>query len=81
MVYLVTDNMVSCRVGQQLYNYYVLERWTEILDNGGALDAIYFDFMKAFDTVPHKRLIGKLESYGISEDLIEWVKSFLTDRR
>jgi hypothetical protein len=73
--------MVSCRVGQQLYNYYVLERWTEILDNGGSLDAIYFDFMKAFDTVPHKRLIGKLESYGISEDLIEWVKSFLTDRR
>ena len=81
MVYLVTDNMVSCRVGQQLYNYYVLERWTEILDNGGSLDAIYFDFMKAFDTVPHKRLIGKLESYGISEDLIELVKSFLTDRR
>ena len=37
--------------------------------------------MKAFDTVSHKRLIGKLESYGISEDLIEWVKSFLTDRR
>ena len=35
---------------------YVLERWTEILDNGGSLDAIYFDFMKAFDTVPHKRL-------------------------
>ena len=44
---------------------YVLERWTEILDNGGSLDAIYFDFMKAFDTVPHQRLIGKLESYGI----------------
>lgn len=60
---------------------YVLERWTEILDNGGSLDAIYFDFMKAFDTVPHQRLIGKLESYGISEDLIEWGKSFLTDRR
>ena len=37
--------------------------------------------MKAFDTLPHKRLIGKLESYGISEDLIEWVKSFLTDKR
>ena len=58
-----------------------MEIWTEILDNGGSLDAIYFDFMKAFDTVSHKRLIGKLESYGISEDVIEWVKSFLTDRR
>ena len=58
-----------------------MERYTEILDNGGSLDAIYFDFMKAFDTVPHKRLIGKQESYGISEDLIEWVKSFLIGRR
>jgi hypothetical protein len=37
--------------------------------------------MKAFDTVTHKRLIGKQESYGISEDLIEWVKSFLIGRR
>jgi hypothetical protein len=60
---------------------YVLERWTEILDNGGSLDAIYFDFMKAFDTIPHKGLIGKRERHGISKDLIEWVKSFLTDRR
>ena len=60
---------------------YVLEIWIQILENGRSLDAIYFDSMKAFDTIPHKRLIGKLESYGISEDLIEWVKSFLTDRR
>ena len=60
---------------------YVLEIWIEILENGRSLDAIYSDLMKAFDTIPHKRLIGKLESYGISEDLIEWAKSFLTDRR
>ena len=51
---------------------YVLERWTEILDNRGSLDAIYFDFMKAFDTIPHKGLIGKRERHGISKDLIEW---------
>jgi hypothetical protein len=32
---------------------YVLERWTKILDEGGSLDCIYLDFMKAFDKVPH----------------------------
>ena len=35
----------------------VLEAWTRILDSGNAVDAIYLDFRKAFDTVPHKRLL------------------------
>ena len=40
----------------------VMEEWTEILKKGGvAIDTIYMDFMKAFDKVPHKRLITKLE--------------------
>ena len=33
----------------------VLDHWTEILDNGGSIDVIYTDFMKAFDKVPHNR--------------------------
>jgi hypothetical protein len=47
-----------------------MEEWTEILDNGGTLDSIYMDFMKAFDKVPHKRLLRKLRSYGLSEQII-----------
>jgi hypothetical protein len=34
-----------------------MNEWTEILDNGGSIDSVYMDFMKAFDKVPHKRLI------------------------
>ncbi|VDI54817.1 Hypothetical predicted protein [Mytilus galloprovincialis] len=57
----------------------VLDHWTEILDNEGSIDAIYTDCMKAFDKVPHKRLINKLRSYGISNQTCNWVQSFLND--
>ena len=56
-----------------------MEEWTEILDKG-AIDTIYMDFMKAFDKVPHKRLITKLESYGLSNQIIKWVDNFLNER-
>ncbi|RUM41879.1 MAG: hypothetical protein DSY80_08180 [Desulfocapsa sp.] len=59
----------------------VLEKWTEILDRGGEIDVIYLDFMKAFDTVPHRRLLSKLSSYGIHGEVLSWIKAFLCDRR
>ena len=39
----------------QLLN--VLAKWTEALDNGAQIDAIYCDYMKNFDTVPHQKLL------------------------
>jgi len=45
------------------------------------MDIIYTDFEKAFDKVPHKRLLSKLKSYGISKELIRWIEGFLTCRR
>ena len=38
------------------------------------------DFMKAFDKVPHRRLIGKVKSYKIEEKIVEWLRNFLQDR-
>ena len=58
----------------------VLEEWTEIMDRGGTVGAVYMDFMKAFDTVPHKRLIKKLEHYGIKGRVVRWIEDFLNDR-
>ncbi len=38
------------------------------------------DYQKAFDTVPHKRLISKLKSYGFNQQMTSWIHSFLTKR-
>ena len=59
---------------------YVLDEWTEILDQGGTIDAVYLDFMKAFDKVPHKWLLHKLSAYGIGGQAHRWIESFLTGR-
>ena len=58
----------------------VLEDWTSAVDKGYGVDVAYLDFSKAFDSVPHQRLIQKLSSYGFSGKLLLWIKSFLSNR-
>ena len=58
-----------------------LDQWTDAIDQGSAVDVIYFDFAKAFDTVPHSRLLNKIHGYGIHCKAAEWVRQFLEDRR
>ncbi len=62
----------------QLLHY--LDECLSTTAKGGVVDAIYLDFAKAFDTVPHRRLLGKLEAYGIEGDTLKWIKEFLYDR-
>ena len=58
----------------------VLGKWSEKMDEGGVIDVIYMDFIKAFDKVPHKRLMNKLEAYGISGKTKAWIQDFLHNR-
>ena len=48
-----------------------LNDWTNNIDKGNGTDVIHLDFQKAFDTVPHQRLLTKLKSYGIRENLLD----------
>ena len=59
----------------------IMDEWTTILDSGAQVDAIYTDFAKAFDTVPHQRLLSKLKSYNINDKLLAWIQNFLCDRK
>ena len=45
------------------------------VDNGDAVDVIYLDFQKAFVKVPHRRLLLKLVSHGISGKVIKYAKT------
>ena len=58
-----------------------LEEWTSLLDEGNSIDVIYFDFAKAFDFVPHHRLLSKLNSYGIRGSVLQWIVAFLHNRK
>jgi hypothetical protein len=57
-----------------------MESWLSAIDAGNSVDVVFLDYAKAFDSVPHKRLLLKLRSYGIDEDLLGWIKSFLSNR-
>ena len=56
-------------------------RWDH-LNSKSQIDVAILDFSKAFDTVPHAGLFGKLEHYGIDgKILILWIANFLNNRK
>ena len=57
-----------------------LEKWTYILESNDSVDVIYTDFAKAFDSVPHQRLIRKLKGMEIVGETLTWIESFLSNR-
>ena len=59
----------------------VMEDWTKWADENIPFDCVYLDFRKAFDSVPHSRLLKKVEAMGIKGDILSWLTSFLQERR
>ena len=51
------------------------------IDSGEPVDVLYFDFRKAFDRVPHERLLVKLKALGIEGRLLEWIREWLKEGR
>jgi len=54
---------------------------SERVDRGGKADVVFLDFKKAFDTVPHARLMFKLVAHGVEGKLIMWIGEWLKGRK
>ena len=53
---------------------------TNALQTGTQVDTIYLDLAKAFDSVDHQILLGKLAKFGLDKELLNWFQSYLKDR-
>ena len=59
----------------------ITERIKESIDNGKFGCGIFIDLRKAFDTVNHDILLLKLEHYGVRDNMLNWFKSYLSNRK
>ena len=57
-----------------------MDKINKVLDEGKCADVFYLDFSKAFEKVPHQRLLEKMKSKGISRSVYNWISSWLTGR-
>ncbi|BHF85091.1 hypothetical protein SprV_1002824900 [Sparganum proliferum] len=57
-----------------------LQSWTRALDDRHEVHIAFIDFQKAFDTVPHQRLLHKLKKIGIGGNFLKWIENFLLGR-
>ena len=79
---LLTDSQHSFRT-THTYETQLLQLVVEFLQvvaNGKPYDLAIMDFNKAFYVVPHKRLINKLQDYGIKGPCLDLIKDFLKNR-
>ena len=87
IIEFVTDNVVNVSQFGFLRKRSCIQQLLIFVDyiqsnlvDGSQVDAIYLDFRKAFDSVPHVELLSKLRSSGITGNLWRWFKAYLTNR-
>ena len=66
----------SCETQLALFSHDILRA----MDEGQQADCACLDFKKAFDAVPHCRLLTKIRAYGIGSQICDWLEDFLGNR-
>ena len=59
----------------------LIETWPKCLDENNLVGTILMDFSKAFDCLPHDLLIAKREAYGVTNDALKLILSYLSQRK
>ena len=59
----------------------IIEDWKQALDQNKYIAAVLMDTSKAFDCLPHKLLLLKLEAYGMSKSALQLIENYLTNRK
>ena len=79
---ILVDNQHGFRAKHSTVTQLVLTMHdlTKNIEGGKTTHMAILDFAKAFDKVPHERMLGKLEHYGIRGSLLKWLRHFLTAR-
>ncbi|KAK4819821.1 hypothetical protein QYF61_011973 [Mycteria americana] len=72
------DSELSSRLNGVQLNFY--DKVTRLVDEEKAVDVVYLDFSKAFDTVSHSILLEKLAAHGLDGCTLRWVKNWLDGR-
>jgi len=72
---LITDSQHGFRKGRSCLTNLLefLDKVTGCIYIGENVDIVFLDFAKAFDKVPHKRVIMKMRSYGIRGKILDWI--------
>ena len=68
----------GCSTETQLLK--VIDLLAKGLERKTQVDTLSLDFSRAFDVVPHERLLLKLNYYGVRE-LLPWIRDFITNRK
>ena len=58
----------------------VVHDWALSLEHRSTTHFVFLDFAKAFDSVPHERLLAKLHALGVTGPLLLWLRGFLSSR-
>ena len=80
--HLIRDSQHGFRRGRSCTTNLLefLDKVTEGINEKESVDVVFLDFAKAFDKVPYRRLLAKLEAHGLGGKVLRWIEAWLTGR-
>ena len=78
---IIKDSQHCFRNERSCFTHDFFNEVYSLYDNTKAVDIIYLDFQKAFDKVPHKRLLSKVKAHDITKNFSTWIKDWLSERK